>query len=189
MNEGIDRGPVAKFYWIVGGLVALALSGIAAAIFLPGASGEALPVIVSITALAAGVGASYHGVLLRRRAEKVSGEMNALSARLLRIESRLAEPAPNAPGLTSTVAEVTGEIALLGGIVRDLAVTVATQDRDVASLKDQVERAKAQAPVPVPSAPLVPKAAPAVAVPAAVSASASIPCRGVVMPPCPSRRR
>jgi cyclic-di-GMP phosphodiesterase, flagellum assembly factor TipF len=169
MDEAIDRGPVGRFYWIVSGLVALALAGIAAAIFLPGASGEALPLMFSMSALAAGVGASYHGILLRRRAEKVSSEMNALSARLLRIESRLSEPAPNAAGLTSTVAEVTGEIALLGGIVRDLAVTVATQDRDVASLKDQVERAKAQAPVPVPvpAAPLVPKAAPLVAVPAA----------------------
>src|SRR5215213_10796818 len=161
MNEGIDRGPVAKFYWIVGGLVALVLAGIAAAIFLPGASGEALPLMFSMSALAAVVGASYHGVLLRRRAEKVSSEMNALSARLLRIESRLAEPAPNAAGLTSTVAEVTGEIALLGGLVRDLAVTVATQDRDVASLKDQVERAKALASVPPLAAKAPPPAPPA----------------------------
>ena len=89
--------------------------------------------------------------------------MDALSARLLRLEARLAEPDRAATGLTSTVAEVTGEIALLGGIVRDLAVTVATQDRDVATLKDHVERSKAQA---VAQPPLVAKAPPPAAVPA-----------------------
>jgi cyclic-di-GMP phosphodiesterase TipF (flagellum assembly factor) len=110
--------------------------------------GEVLSWLVSAAALAAGLGALYQGIVLRRRAEKVSSEMDAVAARLLRIEARLAEPERPAAGLTSTVAEVTGEIALLGGLVRDLAVTVATQDRDVASLKDQVERAKAQPPVP-----------------------------------------
>lgn len=154
MQGRIDRGRVGGMFWIVGGLVALTLAGgVAASIYVPAlaASVHALPLMFSIAGISAGIGAFYQGALLRRRAEKVSSEMDALSARLLRLEARLAEPNRQpAPALTSTVAEVTGEIALLGGIVRDLAVTVATQDRDVANLKDHVERARAQASLQPP---------------------------------------
>jgi cyclic-di-GMP phosphodiesterase, flagellum assembly factor TipF len=168
MQERIDRGRVGRLTWLVtwlvGGLAASALVGGSLVFLLPAAAAaETLPVLFSIAAVGAGVGAFYQNVVLRRRAEKVSGEMDALSARLLRLEARLAEPDRAATGLTSTVAEVTGEIALLGGIVRDLAVTVATQDRDVATLKDQVERSKAQA---VAQPPLAAKAPPPAAVPA-----------------------
>ena len=148
MAKGIDRGRVGRISWIAGGLVGLALVGVLVAwLLIPAvaASSEALPFLFSIAAVAAAVGAFYQGRLLWHRAEKVSGEMDALSARLLRIEGRLTDAVPQAAaGLKSAVAEVTGEIALLGGLVRDLAVTVATQDRDVATLKDQVERTKAQ---------------------------------------------
>jgi cyclic-di-GMP phosphodiesterase TipF (flagellum assembly factor) len=161
MQDEIDRSRVGTITWLVGGLAALALAGgIAAPIFSPVVlPADAFPLIFSIAAAGAGVGAFYQGVLLRRRADKVSSEMDALSTRLLRIEARLAEPERQSTGLTSTVAEVTGEIALLGGIVRDLAVTVATQDRDVATLKDHVERSKTQATV---QPPLVAKAPPPV---------------------------
>ena len=168
MQERIDRGRVGRLTWLVtwlvGGLAALAVMGASLVFVLPAAAAaETLPALFSIAAVGAGIGAFYQTAVLRRRAEKVSGEMDALSARLLRLEARLAEPDRAATGLTSTVAEVTGEIALLGGIVRDLAVTVATQDRDVATLKDHVERSKAQA---VAQPPLVAKAPPPAAVPA-----------------------
>jgi cyclic-di-GMP phosphodiesterase, flagellum assembly factor TipF len=166
MQDGIDRGRVGRIYWLVGGLAVLAFSGgVAAPLLAPAAavSAEALPWLFSIVAVGAAAGAFYQGKVLRGRAEKVSSEIDALSARLLRIEARLVEPDRQSTGLTSTVAEVTGEIALLGGIVRDLAVTVATQDRDVATLKDHLERSKAQAVVqpplaakaPPPAAPIV----------------------------------
>ncbi len=160
MQDGIDRGRVGRLYWLVGGLAVLAFSGgVAAPLLVPAAaaSAEALPLLLSIAAVGAAVGAFYQGMLLRRRAEKVSSEMDALSTRLLRMEARFVEPDRQSTGLTSTVAEVTGEIALLGGIVRDLAVTVATQDRDVATLKDHLERTKAQTAV---QPPLVAKAPP-----------------------------
>ncbi len=79
MDEGIDRGRVGKLTWIVGGLAALALAALAAAALVPAAGvAEALPALFSIAAVAAAVGAFHQGVLLRRRAEKVSGEMDAL---------------------------------------------------------------------------------------------------------------
>ncbi len=158
MQERIDQRRVGKLTWLAGSLAVLALAGGIAPLVLPAAMpAGTLSSLLSIIAVGAGAGAFYQGVQLRRRAEKVSGEMDALSARLLRLEARLSEPDRTAPGLTSSVAEVTGEIALLGGIVRDLAVTVATQDRDVATLKDHVERNKAQAAA---QPPLVAKAPP-----------------------------
>src|SRR5215204_4044619 len=114
MQDGIDRGRVGRIYWLVGGLAVLAFSGGVAA---------ALPWLFSIVAVGATAGAFYQAKVLRGRAEKVSSEIDALSARLLRMEARLVEPDRQSTGLTSTVAEVTGEIALLGGIVRDLTVT------------------------------------------------------------------
>jgi hypothetical protein len=87
MDERIAGGRVGRIAWIVGGLAALLLAGIAATAFAPaGALAEALPLLLSIAAVAAGVGAFQQGVLLRRRAEKASGEMDELSARLLRID-------------------------------------------------------------------------------------------------------
>jgi cyclic-di-GMP phosphodiesterase, flagellum assembly factor TipF len=171
MEERIDRRRVGRIVWIVGGFAAVVVAGVVAAAVLGpahAASLDALSLLFSVLAVAAGVGAFHQAVLLRRRADKVSSEMDVLAGRLLRIEARLAEPAPQLPsGLTSTVAEVTGEIALLGGLVRDLAVSVATQDRDMASLKEQVERVKAPAPAPSPS--FVARPTPVI-VPAAVPA-------------------
>jgi cyclic-di-GMP phosphodiesterase TipF (flagellum assembly factor) len=68
--------------------------------------------------------------------------LDTLSQRLLRLESRLTYQAAGegAPRLEATVAEVSSEISVLGQLVRDLAVALAAQDRDVAVLKDQVTR-------------------------------------------------
>jgi cyclic-di-GMP phosphodiesterase TipF (flagellum assembly factor) len=71
--------------------------------------------------------------------EKMSGDIDILSRRLLRVESRLAEieRQPNTE-LRKTVAEVSGEIALLSGLLRDLASTVSGHDRDVATLAEEL---------------------------------------------------
>ncbi|ACL55742.1 EAL domain-containing protein [Methylobacterium nodulans] len=137
-------------------------------------------------ALAWATGASVAAGLAWRRAgravaqmEKLSGEMDVLSRRLLAIEQRPGPaPGPDAPRpdrLAEEVAEVTAEIGLLGGIVRELAVTVAAQDGEIARLKERA----APAPAFPPSAPAarpVAAAAPAPQpVPAILPRSAPLP--------------
>lgn len=75
----------------------------------------------------------------RRVADKVSSDLDTVATHLIRLEHRLsqARPAPD-PALRSEVAEVSGEIGLLGGLLRDLAEAVAAQDRDVADLKERL---------------------------------------------------
>ena len=96
MQERIDRGRVGRLTWLVtwlvGGLAAVAVMGASLVFLLPAAAAaETLPALFSIVAVGAGISAFYQNVVLRRRAEKVSGEMDTLSARLLRLEARLAE--------------------------------------------------------------------------------------------------
>ena len=76
---------------------------------------------------------------LRAQAEQVSGEIDGVSERLLAIETRLDafESRAADPALGATVAEVSAEIGLLGGLVRDLAVAVSAQDRDLTALKGE----------------------------------------------------
>ena len=105
-----------------------------------------------------------HARKARRATDKLSGEIDSVSTRLLRLESALSDMGREAGpgGLRATVAEVTGEIALLGSLVRDLAMTVATHDRDVAALKRgdtpaakipaEPNRPPAEAPAPAPAA-------------------------------------
>lgn len=71
--------------------------------------------------------------------EKMSSDLDILSRRLLRLESRFAdiERLPSSK-LRKSVAEVSGEIALLSGLLRDLASTVSGHDRDVATLAEAV---------------------------------------------------
>ncbi|MEH3145713.1 MAG: EAL domain-containing protein [Methylobacterium frigidaeris] len=122
----------------------------------------------------AGVAAA---VALRRarrlavQAEKLSGEIDALSQRLLGLERRAAEAAPAAsapassapdPRLVEGLSEVTAEIGLLGGIVRELAVAVAAQDDDLTRLKAAAAppRRPVEAPAAVPALPRTPAAEP-----------------------------
>ena len=98
--------------------------------------------------------------------ERLLPVLDALSQRLLRVEARLSQPAAAAsPANAAAVVEVSSEISLLGELIRDLAVTLAAQDRDMAVLKDQVARASSvpsgrpTPPVPMPaSAPPAPRA-------------------------------
>lgn len=93
-------------------------------------------------ALAAGAGLA--AILLHRRAaalagrcEKLSGEFDVLSQRLLRLEAAVptAKTTSETASLAAGVEEVTAEIGLLSGIVRELATVVSTQDGDIARLK------------------------------------------------------
>ncbi|KQP46971.1 EAL domain-containing protein [Methylobacterium sp. Leaf106] len=118
--------------------------------------------------------ASRRARQLDQRCEKLSGEFDILSQRLVRLETvaRLiadqqmrieraradeAEPAPaqgkqagNA-AVEAAVEEVTAEIGLLSGIVRELAAVVATQDGEIARLKATPPAAPAPTPVVRPA--------------------------------------
>ncbi len=108
-------------------------------------------------------------------AEKISGDLDIMSRRLLRVESRLAEieRQPHAE-LRKTVAEVSGEIALLSGLLRDLASTVSGHDRDVAMLAQELYALRERADATIPAA-SPPAALPATALPAAHAASTTPP--------------
>jgi cyclic-di-GMP phosphodiesterase TipF (flagellum assembly factor) len=71
---------------------------------------------------------------LARQVEKMSSEIDLLSRRLVTLEQREAPAAP-AANLENGLSEVTAEIGLLGGIVRELAMAVAVQDEDLTRLK------------------------------------------------------
>lgn len=135
---------------VSGGLLALAAAIAAGA-----------PIVAALTlALGAiGVGLAAGALLLVRRlqvsGEKAQSDIDFIARRLLRVESRLAEAerrkggAPD-PELRGAVAEVSGEIALISGLLRDLAGTVAQHDRQLAELEEPPEPAMPAAPYPVP---------------------------------------
>src|SRR4051794_38270454 len=137
--------------FIIGAAV---LFGLPFALELAGHLDEAmLPIALAGIAFAAAILAVLRSGHAAERAKRSAAEAEALShrllpvldtlsQRLLRLESRLTyQPAgEGAPRLEATVAEVSTEISVLGQLVRDLAVALAAQDRDVAVLKDQVTR-------------------------------------------------
>jgi cyclic-di-GMP phosphodiesterase, flagellum assembly factor TipF len=103
---------------------------------------------------------------LKARCEKLSGEVDLLSRRLLKVETAAAaaavQPRPDGaePALRAQIEELTVEFGLLSGIVRDLTTVVSTQDAEIASLKAR--------PEPLPPSPAVP-AADAITGPAATA--------------------
>lgn len=85
-------------------------------------------------------------------AAKTAHDLDIVARRLLRLEARLAEIERHPHAETrKTVAEVSGEIALLSGLLRDLAGSVSGHDRDVATLAEEIvglrERLDGAAPV------------------------------------------
>lgn len=101
----------------------------------------ALLVLVGI-AVAGSAIAWLQGRAARIEAERASADLASLASRLIELEAWLVQQQAVTlgaePALRSTVEEVTGEIGLLGGLVRDLAETVAAQDRDVANLRERL---------------------------------------------------
>lgn len=138
---------------------------------------------------------------LARRCDKLSAEVDVLSERLLRLESqagadRLKADALRTAGtdaISAGVEEVTVEIGLLSGIVRDLAAVVASQDGEIARLKDAPAPILASPPVAVSVAP-APQRRPMVASPPLPVVDEPIRERPVIetmprpIPPLPIRR-
>lgn len=127
----IDKELGAKLFALV--LASLAMTGAAVGL-LPAEA--VLPLVVFL-----GVAASAGLVLAWKKAEAASDlarqaadDLAIVTERLARIEQLLNNPTA-APALRSTMAEVTGKVGLLGGVVRELAKNVAAQNRDVAELK------------------------------------------------------
>ncbi|MGO4387335.1 EAL domain-containing protein [Microvirga sp. 2YAF29] len=84
-----------------------------------------------------------------------------IADRLMRVEQGLQVPVIS-PTIRTTMAEVTGTVSLLGGVVRELAKNVSPQNRDVTHLRDSLKTAPAAQAVPIPQTISVPQAAPAI---------------------------
>ncbi|GJE57111.1 MULTISPECIES: EAL domain-containing protein [Methylobacterium] len=107
--------------------------------------------------------------------EKLSSEIGVLSQRLLKAEAAITvaaravltrtdapatlpqTPGPDNEALAAGVEEVTREIGLLSGIVRELAAVVATQEAEIGRLKTEREAAPPSAPPPKPAAAVPPE--------------------------------
>ncbi|KAA0121043.1 EAL domain-containing protein [Methylobacterium sp. P1-11] len=146
------------------GLLTVGLLGLVVfgpfAVFLPLWSALTL----GAAAAAAGSLALTRIATLKARCEKLSGEVDLLSRRLLKVETAAAaaaaQPRPEVAEATlrAQIEELTVEFGLLSGIVRDLTTVVSNQDSEIASLKAPREIAPAQAlrhqPDPMPAADL-----------------------------------
>jgi cyclic-di-GMP phosphodiesterase TipF (flagellum assembly factor) len=121
---------------LAGGLLALVVLG-PLAVFAPLMSALALG---ALAAVAAGI-AQARTAALKARCEKLSGEVDLLSRRLLKAETAAVPPRPEAgdAALRAEVEELTVELGLLSGIVRDLTTVVSTQDSEIAGLKARPE--------------------------------------------------
>lgn len=138
----IDKEQRAKLFALA--LASLAMTGTAVG-FLPTAA-----IVPLVTFL--GIAASAGFFLAWKRADEASAaarlardDLAHVSARLAKLEGLLRGDPAATPALRTTMAEVTGTVGLLGGVVRELAKNVATQNRDVAELKGHLKAA----PVPV----------------------------------------
>lgn len=128
----IDKELRAKLFALA--LASLAMTG-AAVGFLP--ADAVMPLVIFL-----GIAASAGLVLAWRKADEASSnaqlamdELVAVNERLVALEQLLQANPTATPALRTTMAEVTGTVGLLGGVVRELAKNVATQNRDVAELK------------------------------------------------------
>ncbi|GJE49512.1 hypothetical protein GOFOIKOB_2549 [Methylobacterium tardum] len=122
------------------GLLTVGLLGLVVfgplAVFLP------LWSALTLGVLAAGVAglALTRIAVLKARCEKLSGEVDLLSRRLLKVETgaatAAAQPQPEAAeaALRAQIEELTVEFGLLSGIVRDLTGVVTAQDAEIARL-------------------------------------------------------
>ncbi|MDP4006042.1 EAL domain-containing protein [Methylobacterium sp. NEAU K] len=101
---------------------------------------------------------------LKARCDKLSGEVDLLSRRLLKAETAAVQPRPETgeAALRVEIEELSVELGLLSGIVRDLTTVVGTQDAEIAALKARPEPRPAlpPEPTPVPPAPALDPAPP-----------------------------
>lgn len=113
--------------------VALFFEASAATVF----AGAVVPLAMTVAVLAL-----VRSHRLQREAGRLSGDLDAISQRLIRLEMRAEGSQPPARSTDAdAIEEVTAEMGLLGEIVRDLAVAVAAHDGEVAALKRGLERA------------------------------------------------
>ena len=130
---------------------------------------------LALAAFGSGLGlvAQRRASRLGARCDKLSSEVDVLSQRLVRIETvaraiaeqqvRAADAGTALPDrssadtshLSAGIEEVTAEIGLLSGIVRELAAVVSAQDGDIAGLKaapaSVASQMPASTPAPVPA--------------------------------------
>ncbi|MDP4025485.1 EAL domain-containing protein [Methylobacterium sp. NEAU 140] len=138
---------------------------------------------LGVTAVVAAGLAQARAATLRARCDKLSAEIDLLSSRLLKAERAQAappDPPPRDEELRTEVEELTVEIGLLSGILRDLTAVVRSQDGEIARLK--------ALPPPAPPPELRPApfevAPPPAAVPAlpVVSAPSTVPAPAPIDP-------
>lgn len=180
---------------VAAGLLGLVVIGPLAA-FAPLWGALALGVVATV---AAGL-AQGRAATLKARCEKLSGEIDLLSRRLLKAETAAAAPRPDAGQamVRGEVEELTVEIGLLSGILRDLAAVVRSQDGEIARLKerqDAMAQAEASEPPPPRVATAPSPALPAEPAPEPARASPPQPATGPEtgaprpIPPRPPARR
>jgi cyclic-di-GMP phosphodiesterase TipF (flagellum assembly factor) len=160
-----DNGPRRGFGRIgvvalLGGVGVGALATAAPSLIAGAGLVETAAIALALGGIGIGGAATLWARRLRDNADKTSSDLDVLSRRLLRIEARLAEMdrSGNAD-LRGTVAEVTGEIALLSGLLRDLAATVAGHDREMGTLKARADDVTVETRA-APAPPVAPAAAP-----------------------------
>ncbi len=167
---------------VVAGTAAAAFAALGGAAFWTGAGAA---VLVLHAAAVAGVAAVWlKADAAARAAEKASADLDYVANRLILLDHRVLQQV-NAvdPTLRSTLDEFTGEIGLLGGILRELAETVAAHDRDVADLKEHLKTPKVEAPPPAPPVPAPPPASPVSAAPPGVPVPPPVPARPAALQP------
>jgi len=131
-----------KAQLFVMGLASFAAAG---SVFVPVEAAILVPVLVflSVAAFAGLAFAWMRADAALKRAEHTASSVMSnyvlLANRLIKLEQQLQAPVSANPVLRSTMAEVTGTVGLLGGVVRELAKNVAAQNRDVADLKDTLK--------------------------------------------------
>jgi cyclic-di-GMP phosphodiesterase TipF (flagellum assembly factor) len=131
----IDKELGAKLFALA--LASLAMTG-AAVGFLPAAAVVPLVTFLGIAASAGLVLAWKKADEALTVAELAREDLAFVSERLIKLEELLQAAPATTPALRTTMAEVTGTVGLLGGVVRELAKNVATQNRDVAELKGRL---------------------------------------------------
>lgn len=137
--SGNPASPASRLKVVIGALAAGLLIPLATWLLSVSVSSTVLAAVGFACACAGGLLAGFTAAsarTLRGQADKMSGDIDAVSRRLVRIETGLADlRTQRPPDSTAAVEEITAEIALLGGLVRDVAVTMASHDRDLVTLK------------------------------------------------------